>query len=240
MTSLEVRGLVQILEDHERRFELQVRSLTLKPGDRLAIIGPSGSGKTTLLDMLALSTPPNECEHFSLANGRDVTRLLSHRRTGPLARLRARHYGYVLQQANLVPFLTVEENVRLTQRIAHRGTRAYARGLLQRLGITAFRAFPAALSVGQRQRVAIARAFAHHPEIILCDEPTAALDPVSARETLRLCVEAAGQAGAALAIVTHDADLARDMGFSFVPMHTEQRGRLFQASIDDRSGVPAS
>lgn len=238
MPALEVRGLKRVLEDRDRRFELHVDGIEIERGGRLAVVGPSGSGKTTLFDMLALATPPDACTLFRLGP-EDLTSQALSGSPETLAALRRTHFGYVLQSANLIPFLTVEENVLLTQRIAQRGEPAYARELLQHLGIRALRAMPGDLSAGQRHRVAIARAFAHLPSVILCDEPTAALDPVTARDTLRLCVLVAEAVKAGLAIVTHDPALASDLGFRFIAMRTERTGNTVVARLSSEEGGQA-
>ncbi|MDO5483736.1 MAG: ATP-binding cassette domain-containing protein, partial [Desulfovibrionaceae bacterium] len=136
-----------------------------------------------------------------------------------LAELRLRHLGYVLQTGGLLPFLTVEENILLN--CASLGLlaagRKRAQELSERLGIAHLRKqYPDTLSVGERQRVAIARALAHGPQVVLADEPTAALDPCHAANVLALFSEIARDMGLTMLMVSHAPDMALAAGFTLV------------------------
>jgi putative ABC transport system ATP-binding protein len=125
-----------------------------------------------------------------------------------LRAFRRRHLGFVFQKANLIPFLTAAQNVRLAMEINDqpaRAARQRARELLEYLGVGE-RAdhLPSKLSGGEQQRVAVARALANHPSLILADEPTAALDSVRGRQVMQLFAKVAHEHSAAVIVVTHD------------------------------------
>jgi putative ABC transport system ATP-binding protein len=174
-------------------------------GEACVLMGPSGSGKTTLLSILGCLLTPTSGE--LVLDGQPV----DFARRGALAKLRRDRIGFVFQHAQLLPFLTISENLEVVGRntgLAGRLLAARIGALLDRLGIGALRyKKPAQLSGGQRQRVAIARAVLHRPSILLADEPTAALDWQHGQEAVRLLVEQAREEGAMLLTVTHDARL---------------------------------
>ena len=169
-----------------------------------------------------MASQPSQCEQFLLTvNGQshDLGRIARNRRTS--ARLRAQHFGYVMQKSPLFPFLSVRENVLLQQRISKKRDAALVDQLFDKLGISMIaEAFPDEISVGQKQRTAIARSLAHRPSIILCDEPTGALDPKTARQCLETILWAASETGALLIMITHDWDLAEAYGFDFHEIQT--------------------
>ncbi len=193
-------------------YQVEIEHLTLHPGARIALTGPSGVGKSTLIDLLALALKPDAASRFVLTIAGEAVDLAALWRTGArgreaLAALRARVIGYVPQTGGLLPYLTVEGNIALTQDLSRRPDRGRIRALSERLEIAdLLPRKPASLSVGQRQRVAIARALAHRPRIVLADEPTASVDPVRARAILDLLFETAAEAGAALVVASHDAE----------------------------------
>jgi putative ABC transport system ATP-binding protein len=180
-------------------------SVTLNPGETGVLIGPSGSGKTTLLSILGCLLTPSGGELHIAGERVDFTS------PGVLGELRRRRLGFVFQHAQLLPFLTVTENLRVVGRnagLANEPLEARLNLLLARLGLDAMRdKKPDKLSGGQRQRVAIARAMLHQPAILLADEPTAALDWHNGENVIDLLIEQAGEAGAALVVVTHDTRL---------------------------------
>ncbi|MFI7504822.1 ABC transporter ATP-binding protein [Streptomyces sp. NPDC049687] len=175
-------------------------SLALPAGSFTAIMGPSGSGKSTLLQCAAGLDRPD--------SGRVV--VAGEEMTGgsesALTKFRRRHIGFVFQQYNLLPMLTVEQNTTLPLRLAGRPVdRDRAREILGRVGLGERLGHrPDQLSGGQRQRVAIARALVTAPSVIFADEPTGALDTRSARDVLRLLRETLREHGATLVMVTHD------------------------------------
>lgn len=165
-----------------------------------AVMGPSGSGKSTFLQCAAgLDRPTSGVVRLG-------GRVISDMRERGLARLRRTQIGFVFQSFNLLPALTVQQNVLLPLRLdGRRRDPARARELLARVGLAGREdARPGELSGGQQQRVAIARALITEPEVIFADEPTGALDQATAAEILSLLREAVDQQGATVVLVTHD------------------------------------
>ncbi|HAB16295.1 MAG TPA: ABC transporter ATP-binding protein [Verrucomicrobiota bacterium] len=190
---------------------LRGASLRVNQGESVAIVGPSGSGKSTVLNLLGTLDLPDQ-GRVSL-NGRDLTRL----NTGELAHLRNRQVGFIFQSHHLLPQCSVLENVLLPTlaegKASPAESEARARRLLGRVGLGAReRHFPGQLSGGERQRTAVVRALINQPALILADEPTGALDRASAENLGQLLVELNREEGVTLIVVTHSAELARQMG----------------------------
>ena len=144
-----------------------------------------------------------------------------------LARLRQRHLGYVQQTGGLLPFLTARDNIMLRCSslgcVAERSQQI--QGIVDGLGIgRLLKQYPATLSVGERQRVAIAAALAHAPEMVLADEPTAALDPMHARNALRIFANLAQMMNITVLMVTHSLEMAVEAGFSPIRVALDQGG----------------
>lgn len=182
-------------------------SLVVDAGTSVAVMGPSGCGKSTLLGLLAGLALPTV---GTVAIGNEIVSNLDERQR---VRFRRERLGMVYQADNLLPHLTVEENVGLQLSICHGGTDAGSRQdvarVLQRLGIGELATrLPDQLSGGQRQRAAVARAIIHRPSVMLADEPTGALDSLSARVVIELLVEMQRELGATLVLVTHDPAIA--------------------------------
>jgi putative ABC transport system ATP-binding protein len=180
-------------------------TLTLEPGEFVALMGPSGCGKSTLLSLVAGLETPDEGE-ISVA-GEPVTG----RTEDELARMRRHHIGLVFQFFNLLEGMTVLENVALPAIIAGRKRKmaeTRARDLLDLLGIgDKALAVPGVLSGGQRQRLAIARALANNPTLLLADEPTGALDSAGGAEVIEL-MRRLHRGGQTIVLVTHAAEVA--------------------------------
>lgn len=174
-------------------------NLSLEAGEFLALTGPSGSGKTTLLTMMgALQTPTSG---QILLDGRDIAQLPERQRS----QLRFDEFGFILQASNLVPFLTVQEQLSLVDRLTHMKQPKRQQQLLTSLGIWEQRNhYPSELSGGQRQRVAIARAFYHQPKMIFADEPTASLDAKRAVQVVQTMAQMAHDNQQAVVMITHD------------------------------------
>ena len=180
---------------------LQGVDLTLAPGELVVLLGPSGSGKSTLLNLLGgLDTPTSGTIRFGAL---DLTGADEAART----RYRREQVGFVFQFYNLIPSLTAAENVALITDLAARPmapAEALALvGLADRQDH-----FPSQLSGGQQQRVAIARAIAKRPALLLCDEPTGALDFATGRVVLEVIERINRELGATTAIITHNASIA--------------------------------
>ena len=167
------------------------------------LVGPSGCGKTTLISIIAGLLDPSDGEVTLFGTPRSA--LVGDR----LVDYRARNVGFVFQQYNLLPALTAAENVAvplLVNRLARRDALLRARDVLAAVGLEAkCDAHPAQLSGGQQQRVAIARALVHEPRLLVCDEPTAALDSRSGHTVMELLKAVAVEPGRTVIVVTHDA-----------------------------------
>ncbi|MEY4386885.1 MAG: Lipoprotein-releasing system ATP-binding protein LolD [Verrucomicrobiota bacterium] len=204
-------------------------SLELNAGESLAIVGPSGSGKSTLLQIIGTLDRPTS-GHVELG-GKDLSQLDELQ----LAAVRNRQIGFVFQSHFLLPQCTVWENVLVPTLVvpASAGSRdalltdggpakagttnesvaTRAERLLKRVGLTErLRHFPGQLSGGERQRVAVVRALINQPQLLLADEPTGALDHVSATNLSQLLVELNREEGVTLIVVTHSRELAQRMG----------------------------
>ena len=177
----------------------------VRTGDFLAVLGPSGSGKSTLMHIMGLMDQPTVGRVYF--DGEDVTRARAARR----AELRRTKIGFVFQAFNLLPRLTVLENVMvplLYQRVAKARARQAALDVLATVGLgDRMKHLPTQLSGGQRQRVAIARALVNDPRVILADEPTGNLDSSSAAKVLDMFGTLHAQ-GRTVVLVTHDAHVA--------------------------------
>jgi putative ABC transport system ATP-binding protein len=189
--------------------------LELPYGELALVVGPSGCGKTTLLSIVAGLLDPTSGEVGVL--GRDLVRMGD----APKARFRGSSIGFVFQQYNLVGALTGAENVSVPLLIAgweRRRAAEKARELLAALGLGGrLDAYPNQLSGGQQQTVAIARALIHEPRLLVCDEPTAAVDAAGGRAVMNLLRRAAVQADRAVIVVTHDSRVY-DLGDRIVRM----------------------
>ena len=172
------------------------------PGQLSMIVGPSGCGKTTLLSVVAgiLNCDEGTVNIF----GSDVSAMSDRKKT----RFRASNIGFVFQQYNLLPALTAAENAAIPLVIAGWSrAKAVARAsdVLSSLGMgNKIESLPSQLSGGQQQRVAISRALVHEPKLLVCDEPTAALDHETGLSVMELMREAAVRADRAVIVVTHD------------------------------------
>ena len=197
-----VRALTKVYGSGESRVEaLRSVDLELYRGELMVLVGASGSGKSTLLHILggldtATSGTVTFLDHaLTAANDRELTRY------------RREHVGFVFQFYNLIPSLTARENVALVTEIAeHPLTPEEALamvGLAERMDH-----FPAQLSGGEQQRIAIARAIAKQPDVLLCDEPTGALDADTGRLVLQVIDRINRELGTTTAIITHNSPIA--------------------------------
>jgi putative ABC transport system ATP-binding protein len=176
--------------------------LDVMPGEISLLVGPSGCGKTTLISIIAGLLDPTEGEVSVL--GRRIDTMKSRR----LVPFRGENIGFVFQQYNLLPALTAAENAAVPLLVAgwRRGPAVRkAREVLDAVGLAdRAGALPSQLSGGQQQRVAIARALVHDPRLLVCDEPTAALDAQSGQNVMQLFSRVAVNDDRAVIIVTHD------------------------------------
>lgn len=195
-------------------YALRDISLEIYAGEFLVILGASGSGKSTLLNMIGGMDLPSSGQVFFREQE------LSAFSEAQLTQFRRHHIGFVFQFYNLIPNLTALENVEMATEIV--STPADPQEMLQMVGL-AERAehFPGQLSGGEQQRVAIARAAAKQPEILLCDEPTGALDYHTGKSVLHFLQQVNRNTGTTLVIITHNAAIGA-MGDRVVRMRDGQ------------------
>ena len=180
-------------------------NLEITRGESVAIIGSSGSGKSTLLHLIGGIDRPTEGK--VIVGGKDIYA----QNDGELALFRRRQVGFVFQMFNLMPHLTIYENIVLPLGLDGRiANSERVNGLIQTLGLSEkIRSLPNQLSGGQQQRVAIARALVTQPVIVLADEPTGNLDSKTSAEVLNLLRTSASKLGQTMAIITHDDKVAQ-------------------------------
>ena len=187
--------------DHELR-ALDRVSFTLDEGKFIVILGPSGAGKSTLLNLLGGLDSPSEGK--ITVNGKDISKLSDNE----LADYRASTVGFVFQFYNLIPTLTVYENVKLVSEISKNALSA--KEMIDKVGLLDhLNNFPSELSGGEQQRISIARALCKNPKILLCDEPTGALDSETGVMVLKLLLDMAKNYGKTIVIVTHNQNIAK-------------------------------
>ncbi|MDO5690716.1 MAG: ABC transporter ATP-binding protein [Tissierellia bacterium] len=185
-----IMGESIILANNQINFEIE-------KGELVVIVGPSGAGKSTVLNILGGMDRNDEGQ--VIVDGKDISELNDH----DLTTYRRYDVGFVFQFYNLIPNLTTKENVELASQIV---TEALdVEKVLERVGLTdRMDNFPSQLSGGEQQRVAIARAIAKKPKLLLCDEPTGALDYQTGKSILKLLQETSRVYGATVVIITHN------------------------------------
>jgi putative ABC transport system ATP-binding protein len=213
---------------------LDVPAFSVAAGEHVALIGSSGSGKTTLLHVIAGIVTP-DTGRVMVADGAtqvpiDVASLGEADRDA----FRGRSMGYVFQTHHLLHGFTAIDNVLLGMSFSgKRADRGLAEHLLAEVGLKdRLHYLPRKLSVGQQQRVAIARALANKPKLVLADEPTGALDASSAQQAIDLIRKLCAGVNASLLIVTHDRDIARQLGrvVDLAEINRAARGHIGRAA----------
>ena len=222
-------ALLEVTNLHKNFDQLQVLkgvSFSLDRGQTLSVIGPSGGGKTTLLRCLNFLEMPSDGK--IVINGGDGPQVLFDRSQGreltaSQIRQNRLHFGLVFQNFNLFPQYTARQNVSLAPALQAKATEEYRRNkkavletiearsvdLLRRVGLgDKLDYYPHQLSGGQQQRVAIARALAKNPKLLLCDEPTGALDYVTGKAILKLLQDTCRQQGMTVIVITHNTAIA--------------------------------
>ncbi len=202
-SSISLRHVVKSFGDGGSKLTvLKDISLEAKDGEIMMLVGPSGCGKTTLISIMAgtLKADEGEIEVFGSA--------LHKMSKGAVTRFRAQNIGFIFQQFHLIPTLNIVQNASVPLLIQGKSTRyaeAKAREALDKVGLgDRLHHRPTELSGGQQQRVAIARALVHEPRLIICDEPTAALDAKNGQLVMELFENVARVPGRCVVIVTHD------------------------------------
>ncbi|MDN6196189.1 MAG: ABC transporter ATP-binding protein [Atopostipes suicloacalis] len=201
MNLIEVKEVSKSFMDGRKEIQaLKKTSFSVEEGEFVALIGPSGSGKSTLLTIIGGLQQPDEGK--VLIQDKKFSEVDDKERT----QLRFNELGFVLQASNLIPFLTVEDQLRLVDKVNKEETSSdYVKNLLEQLGIEDLaNKYPGDLSGGEKQRVAIARALYHDPSVILADEPTASLDSERAYEVVGLLADSTKRNKKATIMVTHD------------------------------------
>jgi len=203
VTVLEARGLTRryLMGDVEID-ALRGVDLSLTEGEFVVLLGPSGSGKSTLLNIVGGLDAPTTGEVLYRGEALDFTDQRA------LTSYRREHVGFVFQFYNLMPSLTARENVALVTDIASNPMAPDEALALVGLG-SRLDHFPSQLSGGEQQRVAIARAVARRPDVLLCDEPTGALDCATGRVVLDVLARVNRELGSTTAVITHNAVIAR-------------------------------
>ncbi|HAK57647.1 MAG TPA: ABC transporter ATP-binding protein [Lachnospiraceae bacterium] len=202
-------------------------SCSLEKGDMASIIGSSGCGKSTLLNCIGA---------LEVVDGGDITidgKSVVGLNKKELARFRRDNIGYIFQFYNLIQGLNVRDNIRVAEKLTD--TPLDYEELANALSLTGMeRKYPSQLSGGQQQRVAIARALIKNPKLLLCDEPTGALDSATARETLILLEKVNAEFGTTILMVTHNQVIPEMMKKNFVM----KDGSIVEYGINDNI-VPA-
>lgn len=200
MQAIEFRNVRKEYQDGSQIIQaLKPTNLVINKGEFVAIVGPSGSGKSTFLTLAGGLLTPSEGE--ILVNNQPFSQVAEKKR----AQLRFKEIGFILQSSNLIPFLTIEDQMRLVDKITHQPRPQLVQELFEQLSIQHLaKKHPENLSGGERQRVAIARALYNDPTIILADEPTASLDSTRAFEVVELLAKETKLKNKATIMVTHD------------------------------------
>lgn len=200
MQAIEFRNVRKEYQDGSQIIQaLKPTNLVINKGEFVAIVGPSGSGKSTFLTLAGGLLTPSEGE--ILVNNQPFSQVAEKKR----AQLRFKEIGFILQSSNLIPFLTIEDQMRLVDKITHQPRPQLVQELFEQLSIHHLaKKYPENLSGGERQRVAIARALYNDPTIILADEPTASLDSTRAFEVVELLAKETKLKNKATIMVTHD------------------------------------
>ncbi len=200
MNAIEFKNVTKSFQDGDATIEaLKNTNFSVKKGEFVAIIGPSGSGKSTFLTIAGGLQAPSDGE--VLINGKTF----SGKKEKERAKLQFDEIGFILQSSNLVPFLSVKNQLKLVDKVSKSKAMTKGGELLKQLGVASLvNKYPEELSGGERQRVAIVRALYHDPTIILADEPTASLDTDKAFEVVKILAEETKEKNKATIMVTHD------------------------------------
>lgn len=234
---LDIKNLLVRRGDGALAHHVRLPQLRIGAGEILAITGESGSGKSTLLEAIGLLLTPVELECFRLGPApshsrpaQDIAQLLASDDQPALAAVRSRDLGFILQSGGLLPFLSVRDNISLPRRLLGMPVTSahvdHAVEVLRLQGLLDKK--PQALSIGERQRVACVRAIAHEPQLLLADEPTAALDPHNARRLFELLLSLVSSMGLSALVVSHDWALLKDFGLPRLGAISRQGETLFE------------
>lgn len=195
--AVNIENITKSYMDGEReRTVLDNVNLKVKPAEFVAIVGPSGSGKSTLLSIIGALLSP-DCGTVTIGN-KEINKK-------SWTEVRKSNIGFIFQNHQLLPFLTVEEQLKLISSMNKKNQNELEKEILKELGLESKRKkYPASLSGGEKQRVAIARAFMNDPDLILADEPTASLDKERGRQVVDMIAAEVRKRNKAAIMVTHD------------------------------------
>ena len=221
-------------------FRLQVPSIEIHAEENIALVGHSGCGKSTLMDMFALILHPDKSDSFEInpADGKmdDIDYLWQSKQRNRLSQIRRQHIGYVMQSGGLLPYLTVRENIELPRRLLNLPNDDSIDSISRVLGIhRQLDKLPGLLSAGERQRVVFARALSHRPTILLADEPTAALDPITARKIMAVVMELIKGLKITLITASHDWAHVYKMDLRILKQEAGpiENGHIYQSTFRD-------
>ncbi|MCP4187091.1 MAG: ABC transporter ATP-binding protein [Gammaproteobacteria bacterium] len=221
-------------------YRLQVPSIEIRAQENIALVGHSGCGKSTLLDIFALILHPDKVDTFTIdpidGKSYQIDKLWRRRRQSRLSQIRKQHIGYVLQSGGLLPYLTVRENIELPRRLLKLTDDDSIDSIARVLGIhRQLDKLPGLLSAGERQRAAFARALSHRPSILLADEPTASLDPITARKIMAVVMELIKGLKITLITASHDWAHVYKMDLRVIKQESEsvKDGQIYQSTFHD-------
>ena len=195
--AIEIKNVTKsYMDGNNQRIILDGVNLQVKPGEFVAIVGPSGSGKITLLSIGGALLSPED--GMVKINGREVSK-------DSWTDVRRNNIGFIFQNHQLIPYLTVEDQLKMVGKLSNKSHKHLGDELLKEIGLAeSKKKFPHQLSGGEKQRVAIARAFMNNPEVIFADEPTASLDKQRGCQVVQLIADEVKKRNKAAVMVTHD------------------------------------
>lgn len=204
MNLYEMKDLTKVYGNREAKvFALNGVTVNIEKGQFVVVLGHSGSGKSTMLNILGGMDVPTSGR--VIFNGEEISNFNKKK----LTKLRKEKIGFVFQSYNLLPSLTALENVEFATEVA-RLSKAEAKAAMERVGLSnRLDHYPAQMSGGEQQRVSIARAIAKQPEVLLCDEPTGALDLETGIKILTVLRDIKTQHGTSIILITHSQEIAQ-------------------------------
>ena len=203
-------GVEKKLGDLDHNITIQIPSFELRQKEIVAIVGSNGCGKSTMLDIIAMLCKPDKAEKFIICSDDSDVRDVQLLNEKDINKLRRNNIAYILQSGGLLEFLTLRQNISLVTRLK-KGKQADFNEIVDSLGIEKLlNKKPLQLSGGQRQKGAVARALIQQPDIILADEPTSAMDSLSAVRLMENLTTRVRNSGSSLILVSHDSSLVQD------------------------------